>query len=439
MGVPFISALCGNGLTAPGCGRRRRVARSTREQEQAAAYVADAYARLTGKLGVCAVSSGVAHVNALAGVTNAWYDGAPVLLLSGASAAPGLGRGAFQDMDQVGLAAPVTKYAERVTQASRIPLAFREAVGAACGGRPGPAHLTISLDALQGSLPPDAVDRIEPLPCGSHPGPPRTLTGSPTRSRCWPTPANRSSSPAVACSTGRGRALRRFARQTATPVVVPIWDRSVIDTNWDTYMGVVGAASGEPDILTQADLILLLGAAVDYRVRYLDAPPLRPGVKVLRVTADARQMYQGVTPDVCILGDAHTVLDAWHDMWSAGELAPHTGWLDEARAVTGLYRRWTGESGASLSARRRRHERRGPGASCRGLARLDPEPVLLIDGGNIGQWAHMQLASQRYPAHWLTCGRAAWWAGRPGAMAARLAYPDRPVVLPRATAHWDSV
>ena len=138
MGVPFISALCGNGLdpllvAADAAGLRVIDTRN----EQAAAYIADAYARLTGRLGVCAVSSGVAHVNALAGITNAWYDGAPALLVSGASAAPGLGRGAFQDMDQVGMAAPVTKYAERVTQASRIPLAFREAVGAACGGRPG--------------------------------------------------------------------------------------------------------------------------------------------------------------------------------------------------------------------------------------------------------------------------------------------------------------
>lgn len=435
MGVPFISALCGNGLdpllvAADAAGLRVIDTRN----EQAAAYVADAYARLTGKLGVCAVSSGVAHVNALAGVTNAWYDGAPVLLLSGASAAPGLGRGAFQDMDQVGMAAPVTKYAERVTQASRIPLAFREAVGAACGGRPGPAHLTISLDALQGSLPPDAVDRIEPLPQVAAT---RAAADPDGLAHALALLANARKPVIVAGScvfyVGAGEALRRFARQTATPVVVPIWDRSVIDTNWDTYMGVVGAASGEPDILTQADLILLLGAAVDYRVRYLDAPPLRPGVKVLRVTADARQMYQGVTPDVCILGDAHTVLDAWHDMWSAGELAPHTGWLDEARAASqAFYRRWTGESGASLSARA--PQAMNGGALVRvveeALARLDPEPVLLIDGGNIGQWAHMQLASQRYPAHWLTCGASGvvGW-GVPGAMAARLAYPDRPVVL----------
>jgi acetolactate synthase-1/2/3 large subunit len=64
------------------------------------------------------------------------------------------------------------------------------------------------------------------------------------------------------------------------------------------------------------------------------------------------------------------------------------------------------------------------------LADLDVEPVLLIDGGNIGQWAHMQLGCRRYPQSWLTCGASGvvGW-GVPGAMAARLAFPERPVVL----------
>jgi acetolactate synthase-1/2/3 large subunit len=436
MGVPFISTLCGNGLdpllvAADGAGLRMIDARN----EQSAAYVADAYARLTGKLGVCAVSSGIAHVNALAGLANAWYDGAPMLLISGSSASPGLGRGGFQDMDQAGVARPISKYTERVTQASRIPLALREAVGAASGGRPGPAHLTISVDALQGSLPPDAVDRAGPL---AQVGATRAAADPDELAHALALLAN-ARKPLIVAGSGvfyhrAGEALRRFSRQTATPVVVPIWDRGTIDTPWDTYMGVIGAASGEPDLLTQADLVLLLGASVDYRVRYLDAPPLKPGVKIVRVTIDSGQMYQGVTPDVSILGDTLTVLDAWRDMWQAGELAPHTGWLDEARAIQrSFYRRWT--SAEEVVPAMAWQERRMNGgalvsAVAAAIEDLDPEPVLLIDGGNIGQWAHMQLAYRRYPQNWLTCGASGvvGW-GVAGAMAARLAYPERPVVL----------
>ena len=431
MQVPFIAALCGNGLdplliAADEAGMPVIDTRN----EQAAAYMADTYARLTGRLGVCAVSSGVAHVNALAGVTNAYYDGAPLLLISGASSSETLGRGGFQDLDQVALAAPITKHAELVTDAARVPVAVRAAVGAAGGGRPGPVHLTISVDALAGEVPAETVER------GAR------LAGAAT-ARAAGDPAEMAHALALLANARRplivagscvfyaqaGKALYDFAMQSATPIVTPIWDRGVVNSEWSTYMGVIGAASGEPDLLTQADLVLILGASIDYRVRYLDSPPLRPDVKVVRVQADARHLYQGTMPDVAILGDAATVLDHWGDMWAAGDLAPHSGWLEEAREITNrFYRRWWDDAAPD-----------GEGLMNGGdlvdaledaLLQMEPEPVLLIDGGNIGQWAHMRLASRRYPTHWLTCGASGviGW-GVPGAMAARLAEPERPVVL----------
>ncbi len=431
MQVPFIAALCGNGLdplliAADEAGLPVIDTRN----EQAAAYMADAYARLTGRLGVCAVSSGVAHVNALAGVTNAHYDGAPVLLISGASSSETLGRGGFQDLDQVALAAPITKHAELVTEAARVPLAVRAAVGAAGGGRPGPVHLTISVDALAGEVPDEAVER------GGR------LTGAAT-ARAAGDPAEMAHALALLANARRpiivagscvfyaqaGKALHSFATQSATPVVTPIWDRGVVDSEWSTYMGVVGAASGEPELLTQADLVLILGASIDYRVHYLDSPPLRRDVKVVRVQADARHLYQGVLPDVAILGDAATVLDHWSDMWAAGDLAPHSGWLEEAREICDrFYQRWWNDAAPDPTGLMNGGDL--VEALEAALMQWEPEPVLLIDGGNIGQWAHMRLASRRYPTHWLTCGASGvvGW-GVPGAMAARLAEPNRPVVL----------
>ena len=74
--------------------------------------MADAYGRLTRRVGVCAVSSGVAHVNALTGLTNAYFDGAPMLLLSGSGALSTMGLGHFQDLDQVAIAAPLCKFSQ---------------------------------------------------------------------------------------------------------------------------------------------------------------------------------------------------------------------------------------------------------------------------------------------------------------------------------------
>src|SRR5215831_2271452 len=98
-GVDWIATLCGHGLdpllhAARNAGLRLVDVRN----EQTCAYMADACGRLTRRPGVCAVSSGVAHVNALTGVANAWFDRAPMLLISGAAATTTAGRGHFQDM-----------------------------------------------------------------------------------------------------------------------------------------------------------------------------------------------------------------------------------------------------------------------------------------------------------------------------------------------------
>ncbi len=117
-GVEWIATLCGHGLdpllhAAKRAGLRLVDVRN----EQTAGYMADACGRLTRRPGVCAVSSGVAHINALTGVANAWFDQAPMLLISGAGALSTAGCGHFQEMDQVALAAPFTRYARIIDSA----------------------------------------------------------------------------------------------------------------------------------------------------------------------------------------------------------------------------------------------------------------------------------------------------------------------------------
>ena len=110
--VEFVATLCGNGMNPfyLAC-RDADIRLIDTRNEQAAAYMADAYARLTRRVGVVAVSSGVAHVNALTGIVNAWFDGAPVLLITGESPLAQSDMGKFQELDHVALARPVVKYA----------------------------------------------------------------------------------------------------------------------------------------------------------------------------------------------------------------------------------------------------------------------------------------------------------------------------------------
>jgi acetolactate synthase-1/2/3 large subunit len=426
-GVAFVSVLCGNGLNPLLAAADRAGLRlvDTRN-EQAASYIADAYARLTGRVGVCAVSSGVAHVNALAGVLNAHFDGAPMLLITGASSSAGLGRGAFQDLDQVALARPICKYAELVGRPERIPQAVHEAFAAATSGRPGPTHLTIPEDILSAEVQQARVKS----PFSRRGGTMMRSAGETSQIDAAARLLAEAKRPLIVAGSGvfyanGAEAVEQFTKLTRIPFVAPIWDRGAADHPSEAYLGVIGAATGEPKILSEADVILLAGARVDYRVRYLDSPPLSDGLRVIRIDVDPGELHQGFEPDVAILADPRTAFQQLASAWERAGYTDHGDWLTEARRDhQEFYSHWASISPASTGTLTGGHIVE----ALRSV--ITDDALFLIDGGTIGQWAHMSLCNDRYPGHWLTCGASGvvGW-GVPGAMGARLAFPDRPVLL----------
>jgi thiamine pyrophosphate-dependent acetolactate synthase large subunit-like protein len=164
-GVEWIASLCGHGLdplyhAAANAGLRLIDTRN----EQTAAYIADAFGKLTRRPGVCAVSSGVAHVNAFSGLLNAWLDGTPMLLVSGAGAFRTAGMGHFQDMDQVTMAAPLTRFARAIDCPERVIELLDQAWRRAMGATPGPVHLTVPLDIQQTEVATDRLAACVPRP-----------------------------------------------------------------------------------------------------------------------------------------------------------------------------------------------------------------------------------------------------------------------------------
>lgn len=221
-----------------------------------------------------------------------------------------------------------------------------------------------------------------------------------------------------------GEALASFAKACAVPVVVPIWDRGSVDKPLQEFMGVIGAATGGPNLLTDADLIILAGVHFDYRIGYLQPPAVQRNARVIRTDIDPAELCRGVKAQITIQGDARSVLSQLLEEVQRRGVIPHSSWMKEAEA-----RR------REFQARCRAARERAP----RGLHALDilralegvltDQTVLLLDGGNIGQWAH-QVLFDRYPGHWLTCGASAVVGyGLPAAMAARLLYPERPIIL----------
>ena len=422
-GVEFVSTLCGNGLSPlyTACYKAGVRVVDTRN-EQAAAYMADAYARLTGRLGVCVVSSGIAHINALAGVANAWYDGAPLLLITGEGPTPPRGRGKFQEMDQAALAAPVCRVSKRINRVDTLGFELSEMLALATSGRPAPVHLSIPSDVMKAevSAPPSRPPTVS---AGSlqAAGEPKLIQ----ESLEWIAAAQR---PLLVLGSGAfyagaGEVARIFVEATDIPTLVPIWDRGVIARGTPQWLGVIGAASGGPQLLDSADLLIVMGARTDYRIGYAQPPGISASARVIHVDADAAELALGSPADLNILGDPASVLSAWTAAWSARQAKPHSDWLAEAQERDTAFRaRWQTlpPAGSEMTGHHVVEALR---------AFLTDETVFLVDGGNIGQWAHMCLADG-YPANWLTCGASGvvgWGLG--GAMGARLAYPDRPIIL----------
>ena len=442
--VPFVSTLCGNGLDPLYAACKRQGLRlADVRNEQAAGYMADAAGRLTRRVGVCTSSSGVAHLNALTGVVNAYFDGSPMLLITGASDSRTAGMGNFQDLDQVALARPVCKLARRVDRPERIALAVQEAFATARSGRPGPVHLTIPGDVLSAAVNEAGISRGPTDSEGGQAAAPTALAAVPAAKAAVPgTPPSlgdpdlireavnllsRAERPLLVAGSGvfyakAEESLRQLAAAAGLPVVIPIWDRGSVGRPMPEYLGVIGAASGGPAMLADADLVLLAGCHVDYRVGYMKPPAISAKARVVRIDRDPGELNQGVLPDVGLLGDPSVVLHQLWEEWLRRHLSAHTGWLREAQARNQRFRaRWAqAPAPAPLTGQHLVEGLRGA---------LTDETIFLIDGGNIGQWAHV-LLWDRYPGHWLTCGASAvvGW-GLPAAIAAKLLEPARPVLL----------
>jgi len=426
-GVEQLFVLCGNGLPPllDACLDFKLNIVDVRN-EQAAAFMADLYGRLTRRLGVCVVSSGPGHTNALTGLANAWWDGGPLLLISGQSTSTTRGMDHFQELPQVEMAAPVCKYASRVPNVESLVTDLRNAIAASTSGRPGPSHLTIPADVLSAEVPEDLARRRDRRPAhvAQH------AQGDPCLVREAAVLLAAAKRPVAVVGSGAfyadaAGALAEFARTTDIPLLSQIWDRGCVQEALYQYVGTTNAElNGAYGMLAKADLILTLGARVDHRIGYGQPPVCAKNVKFVRGDFDPDEVTRVVEPEVGIVGDVASVLTQLTAAWKRAEGTAHTQWLSRVRSAHGkLLDYWSG----------RGHEDACPVPPIRIIRELQPfldqDVTFLLDGGNIGRWAHMLLWN-RHPAHWATCGASGviGW-GVAGGVAANLARPGKPVLL----------
>jgi len=423
-GVERVFLLCGNGVRPflDACLDLEMPMVDVRN-EQAAAYMADATARLTRRLAVVVTSAGPGFGNALTGMLNSYWDGAPTLLISGSSGTGTEGRDHFQELNQARLIAPICKHAARVDRGDRLPTEFARAVAAATAPRPGPVHLTVPVDVWKQEVEADAP---APPAFRVQPGSPADFSPVAAALEAIETAERPIAIAGTGCFyAGAGPALRDFVAATDMPLFTPLWDRGVVEEPWPQYVGPLSPeVNGAYAKIAEADLILTLGARVDFRLGYGRAPAVHPEACFLRVDADAAEVNRNRAADIALVASPRRALEVLTDYYAAAPARQRPAWLAEVRAARAAFlAEWEGEG----------REERLPVPSLSLIREIQPfldrDLAFLLDGGNIGRWAHMLLWN-RHPERWLTCGISGvvGW-GFAGAAAARLVAPERPVLL----------
>lgn len=333
--------------------------------EAAAAHMADAWARLRGEPGVCLFSAGPGHTNALSAVLNAARAESPVLWLSGGTPRAGSGRGSFQDLDQVALAAQVCKGAWRADDAAALPDRFARAWRAMTSGRPGPVHLTLPTDLL-----------AQPTTAAV----PADLDLAPASAEAEPAAVDEALAllatalkPLVLAGPGlaRGRgaaaeALEAFVEATGLPCLPVESPRGLTDP---IYQGM-------GRLTREADIVLLL-APRDFAVGFARAPAFAGCRRLIAVDAAA----SAGPADLALAGDPVAVLrqltaGAGRHTWDVG---PWLAALGAARSAANAELVDVAESAEvpihPLRLASEVHDL------------LPGEATVVFDGGEFAQWA----------------------------------------------------
>ena len=386
--------------------------------EAAAVHMADAWGRLTGEAGVALVTAGPGFTNTLTATYVAAMAESPVVVLSGCSPVSRDGQGAFQEMPQAELAGGVAKAAWRASDPADLGHDLSRAIRLARSGRPGPVHITLPGDVLcetgqhRQAGPPVADD--------SHPI--VSLLDRDTADEILELlrQATRPlllAGPALVRGPGP-EALRQFEEATGVPAVAMGSPRGINDPGLGAFA----------EALAQADLLVLVGRKPDVGLKFLEAPFVTDGCRVVLIDPDAGVLEQFgsrlETAGRLVAADLADPVPAIERLVQLSDEPRNdlAAWRDEVRqAVRYRPAEWAGMRGKQGAALHPVQVARAVNEVLSGSA----ESVFVSDGGEFGQWTQAVVES----THRMINGPSgSIGSGVPFAVAARVACPEATVI-----------
>jgi tartronate-semialdehyde synthase len=399
--------------------RKSSIKHITVRHEEGGTHAADGWSRVTGKVGVCIGTSGPAGTNMITGLYTALADSIPMICITGQAPKAKLHQEAFQAVDIVEIAKPVTKWAVQLKEPGQAPWVFREAFRIAQSGRPGPVLIDLPIDVQRGLCNYDPlIDSALPIDVAEP---------SPERVRAAVEMLAGASRPIILAGGGviiadATAELRELAESLNIPVQVTLMGKGAFPENHELFAGMAGIQTqtrwGNQSFL-ESDLVLAIGARFGDR-HTGDLDTYRRDRKFIHVDIEPTQLGKVFEPDLGIVGHARPTLAALSSQArSLGVAKRDSTWPARVSELRETLPRRDDFDDVPIK----------PPRVYREINEYFPEDTTFVTAIGLYQIWSGQFQHTFLPRRYLVCGQAGplgWEV--PAAMGVKCAFPDRKVV-----------
>lgn len=391
--------------------------------EQGAVHAADGYARITGKVGVCFATSGPGATNLVTGIATAYMDSIPIVCITGQVGTGLIGKDSFQEADMSGITTPITKHNYLVKRVEDLPRVLKEAFFIASTGRPGPVVIDVAKDVFAAEL---DYHYPESVQLKGYSG---LFLGDSEEIEAASQAMQLARKPVIFVGGGvvlsdMADEVRSFIKKTGIPVVSSLMGMGVIPGRDESYLGMVGmhGTYAANMAVMQSDLLIGIGVRFDDRVTGI-VEQFAPKAKKIHFDVDAAEINKNVVVDYRVCGDLRRTLPIFckkvlriKQDWRSHFL-PWRMYLDKMKEQYPL----TYEEKDDVLLAQQVIETISDFAQ--------DDAIVVTDVGQHQMWT-AQFYNFRQPRSFITSGGLGTMGyGLPAALGAKLAQPDRQVIL----------
>jgi len=371
--------------------------------EQIAGHLADANTRITRKPTVCLVGP-EGFANAVPSMMEAWGERSPVIFITGSSTLKREGSGGFKEIDDVSIAAPLTKYSASVTDGTRILEFVDRAYKIALSGYPGPVHLSVPVDIMFSSYEEQTGQSERPF--NRAPLPP---------ARAWPRPDDlevilhkvRAAQRPILIGghgvwwSGAEAKLEKAGRVLAVPVFNIPYHQKLLGEESEVYMGLADIHQYAPSktALADADLTLVIGGRLDNQMNFGNPPFFPETTELVCINGSPEELELNRAADHTLLCDPGAFLDAISALAEDPTWNSSGSWLEKNRALRG---EWVDQMTTELTQSEEDDARIHPLQLALDVQQpLGADDWLVIDGGNTHFWSEIAVRPAGVVRNWL--------------------------------------